>query len=352
MIARAFRLLVPTLVVAPLVAAPPLGAAPPAVRDATWIQRSATDPAPLVAAAGRDGAEWLAWTVPGTPRSIELCCFDRDWHNRRCTLEGREGGWGSSRAEGALEPTAAAELHVLVEVDRGLPLRVRSLGADCPIEGRGRTLMWLHGVTPEASLALLGSWVRATPDVVADGALAAIAHHQGAGADRLFGALADHSGLERKRRETLYFWAGEARGRAGFELLDRRFDAERSGDLREHMLFALTQNGSPEAFARVRRAAVDDREPEVRSQALFWLAESDAPGAASFVLERIATDPSAEVREQGVFALSQLENGVPELLRLLREGREPEVRRQALFWLGQSEDPRALAALEEVLGGP
>lgn len=330
----------------------PLTAEPPAVRDATWIQRTATDPAPLVAAAGRAGAEWLAWTVPGTPRSIELCCFDRDWRNRRCTLEGREGGWGSSRADGALEPTAAAELHVLVEIDRGLPLRVRSLGADCPIEGRGRTLTWLDGVTPEASLAVLGRWVRTAPDEVADGALAAIAYHLGAGADRLFGALADHSGLERERRETLYFWAGEARGHAGFELLDRRFDAERSADLREHMLFALTQNGSREAFARVRRAAVDDREPEVRSQALFWLAESGGPGVASFVLERIAADPSAEVREQGVFALSQLEEGVPELLRLLRERREPEVRRQALFWLAQSEDPRALAALEEVLGGP
>ena len=32
--------------------------------------------------------------------------------------------------------------------------------------------------------------------------------------------------------------------------------------------------------------------------------------------------------------------------------RDPEVRRRAMFWLGQSGDPRALAFFEELLAGP
>ena len=52
-----------------------------------------------------------------------------------------------------------------------------------------------------------------------------------------------------------------------------------------------------------------------------------------------------------IFALSQLpsEKGIPILIRLARSNKDPKVRRKALFWLGQSDDPRALALIEEIL---
>jgi hypothetical protein len=52
-----------------------------------------------------------------------------------------------------------------------------------------------------------------------------------------------------------------------------------------------------------------------------------------------------------VFSLSQLpkDEGVPLLIRTARENRNTAVRNQAMFWLGQSQDPRALAFFEEVL---
>jgi len=57
------------------------------------------------------------------------------------------------------------------------------------------------------------------------------------------------------------------------------------------------------------------------------------------------------VKEQAVFALSQQprDAGVPALIRIARTHPEPGVRRKALFWLGQSGDPRALALFEEIL---
>jgi len=57
------------------------------------------------------------------------------------------------------------------------------------------------------------------------------------------------------------------------------------------------------------------------------------------------------VRKKAVFALSQLDDGdgVTPLLELIRHGRETEVRREALFWLGQSDDPRAMESLETLL---
>jgi hypothetical protein len=40
---------------------------------------------------------------------------------------------------------------------------------------------------------------------------------------------------------------------------------------------------------------------------------------------------------------------VPILIRIAKTNKDPEIRRRALFWLGQSDDPRALALFEEIL---
>lgn len=89
-----------------------------------------------------------------------------------------------------------------------------------------------------------------------------------------------------------------------------------------------------------------------RKDAVFWLSQ-EAGEAATKGLSELAedADQDREVRDQAVFALSQLpaDQGVPILIRLARTNKDPKVRRKALFWLGQSDDPRALALFEEIL---
>lgn len=41
--------------------------------------------------------------------------------------------------------------------------------------------------------------------------------------------------------------------------------------------------------------------------------------------------------------------GVPLLINLVKTNKNPAVRKQALFWLGESRDPRALDFLEQIL---
>ncbi len=57
------------------------------------------------------------------------------------------------------------------------------------------------------------------------------------------------------------------------------------------------------------------------------------------------------MKKKAVFALSQLpkDDGVPRLMDVARNNRNPEVRKQAMFWLGQSKDPRAVKFFEEIL---
>ena len=54
---------------------------------------------------------------------------------------------------------------------------------------------------------------------------------------------------------------------------------------------------------------------------------------------------------QAVFALSQMpkDEGVPKMIEVARTNRNAEVRKQAMFWLGQSGDPRALEFFEDIL---
>ncbi len=67
-----------------------------------------------------------------------------------------------------------------------------------------------------------------------------------------------------------------------------------------------------------------------------------------------AVDDDIEGRKHVIFALSRLpaHAGVPVLIRIAREHRDPRVRKQAIFWLGRSGDPRALVLLEELLTTP
>lgn len=71
----------------------------------------------------------------------------------------------------------------------------------------------------------------------------------------------------------------------------------------------------------------------------------------SAIENAIRDDPETEVKTKAVFALTQMpkDEGIPLLIEVARTNRNPEVRRKAVFWLGQSRDPRALDFIEEIL---
>jgi hypothetical protein len=129
--------------------------------------------------------------------------------------------------------------------------------------------------------------------------------------------------------------------------------AERDGDVSGDPLLPATLADSITIWPALLRLARTRAVPqETRRQAVFWLGEA-AGTAAARTLDSIAGDSAGdrEVRKQAVFALSQRSGneGVPALLRIARTNPDPELRKTALFWLGQSEDPRALALFEEIL---
>ena len=104
--------------------------------------------------------------------------------------------------------------------------------------------------------------------------------------------------------------------------------------------------------AMLKIARNSDLPRSTRTQSVFWLGQA-AGDAATANLNSIVLDNSVdrEVRESAVFALSQRprEEGVPALISVARTNKDPEIRKKALFWLGQSHDPRAIDLFEELL---
>ena len=108
-------------------------------------------------------------------------------------------------------------------------------------------------------------------------------------------------------------------------------------------------------WPRLLTLAKDAERPrDVRNSAVFWVSQA-AGEAATKGLQEIVDDPTSdrEVRKSAVFSLSQRpkDESVPALINIARTHRDPEIRRSAIFWLGQSKDARAIRYFEEVLVG-
>jgi hypothetical protein len=91
-----------------------------------------------------------------------------------------------------------------------------------------------------------------------------------------------------------------------------------------------------------------------RKAAVFWVSQ-EASAAAAAGLDSIATDDDAtlSIRSDALFYLAQRPNGegIPALVRVVETSHSVKLRKDAIWFLGQSGDTRALALFEKLLGG-
>lgn len=133
--------------------------------------------------------------------------------------------------------------------------------------------------------------------------------------------------------------------------LDRLFGAQVADDAQGDRLMAVSQHPGPRVLpwlATVARSGDDD----VRRDAWFWIGQRGGDDALVALRQGLREEVDADVREHIVFAISQLPPpaGVNALISLVEDRASPRVlRARALFWLAQSEDPRAFEYLDRQL---
>jgi hypothetical protein len=196
----------------------------------------------------------------------------------------------SCNAPVQLEP--AKEMIALIRVASRRVDRIRTFSPSCAIDAGETPMVWLDGVTPDQSATWLASIVAAA-----------------AGA------------------------------------------SDRNPPLMTPAMSALESTPGQVALRALIGFAKDNARPAVRSRAIASLAFRAEADATAAIQNAIQNDPDTEVKKTAVGALARMpkDEGVPLLIQVARTNRNVDVRKQAMFWLGESKDPRAVSFFEEIL---
>ncbi|HEY6249976.1 MAG TPA: HEAT repeat domain-containing protein [Candidatus Angelobacter sp.] len=311
----------------------------------------------------QEGPAWIGYRIPATAKERTMCCFD-SWDGVRnngngccagCKLESSKGGSFNGTVSDCSPPEPYHYSFVLYRVEGKEVTRVRNYTPDCALDFGGLPLYWLENVNPAQSVELLTGLLPSTADAgqkksVANSVIAAIALHDDPAADQALEKLIQPDKPE-FLREHVVFWLGIERGKKGLGVLRKYAKDDPNDRLREKITFAFSQSKEPEAIQDLISMARNDPSSRVRGQAIFWMGQIGGRKEAEQITAAIENDPETEVKKRAVFALAQMRNGegVPLLITVAKTNKNPVVRKEAMRWLGMTNDPRALDFLEQIL---
>jgi hypothetical protein len=330
----------------------------PSFTQAKVETRTAPDLAAAIDAASKQPGQplWVGYAEPLINRPRFICCFDTVEQFRSmkgccsgCKLEGKQGSYFDSNGGTCVNRVPPTHFFVMIRLADGGVSRIRTFTPDCGLDAGGKTVVWLTGVTSGQSIAYLERLAKTNSRRLAEDAISAIGLHADPLADQTLERFVAAQQSE-SMREHAAFWLGSQRGRAGYEFILNLLRTDTDPKFRENAIFVVSESDQADAIPEIIRIAKTDRDSSVRGQALFWLAQTASRQAEVAITDAMERDPDAEVKRKAVFALSQLptEQGVPLLIKYAR-ATNPVVRKEAIFWLGQSEDSRALDFLEKFL---
>jgi HEAT repeat protein len=115
----------------------------------------------------------------------------------------------------------------------------------------------------------------------------------------------------------------------------------------------MSQSGDAESRQWLLSVARDEKMPvESRKKAIFWAGQGDVPTAD--IASTYDVVSNREVKEHTIFVLSQREDkaSTDKLMAIVRSSDDPELRKKALFWLGQKDDPAVTKAISDLVMKP
>ena len=217
-------------------------------------------------------------------------------------------------------------------------------------EVRGQAVFWLGQVdTPEAIDALESILEGSDDQEVQEQALFALSQQESERALSILRSYAERADAPEGLRGNAIFWLSQQED-LGADYLIGLWDTVESPELREQILFGMSQQDDPRAAEWMLDRARDSRlDIELRKNALFWAVQGDVSVDELMVLYR--TMDGVEMREQILFGLSQMDDpaAVDALMEITTSDDDPELRENAVFWLGQSDDPRIADFLMDLI---
>ncbi|MEO8227022.1 MAG: HEAT repeat domain-containing protein, partial [Gemmatimonadota bacterium] len=205
--------------------------------------------------------------------------------------------------------------------------------------------------TDKAVTALDSIIRRSNDPALQDKAIFALAQHGGARATASLRAYAERTDVPEDMREKAVFWLGQNNSAENAAFLRTMYGRSQSTALKQKILFSLSQAGGADNEKFLLDIVRSKTEPvDARKQALFWAGQSGSIGSAELG-SLYGSMPDREMREQIIFVLSQRNDSaaMDKLIDIARKDPDPNMRKRALFWVGQSKDPRATQLLQDIL---
>jgi HEAT repeat protein len=152
-------------------------------------------------------------------------------------------------------------------------------------------------------------------------------------------------------REKAIFWLGQNRSTENTEFLRTLYSRLTNQDLREKVLFSLSQQRGAGNEQWLMGIAVNPKEDiELRKKALFWAGQSGVSIQEFASLYDRMND--TEMKDAIIFTLSQRQSdrtAMDKLFDIAKNEKDAELRKKAIFWLGQSHDPRVQQFLIDLI---
>jgi HEAT repeat protein len=230
---------------------------------------------------------------------------------------------------------------------------LNALRTDPDREVREQAVFWLGQVNSEKSTTALLELLRTSTDnSVLEKAMFSLAQQRSERAQTAIRDMARRSDLSNEIRGNAIFWLGSRGGNADSTtaFLMQLYPTLTEKELKERVLFAVAQRRTPASTRFLTALAMNQSEPmEVRQNALFHASRSGMTLAQLRELYRSSTEK--EFKNQVIFAIGNLRTteSVDLLFDIAKNDQDREMRKQAIFWLGISKDPRAPGFLQDIL---
>jgi HEAT repeat protein len=233
-------------------------------------------------------------------------------------------------------------------------LLLESVRTDPDSDVREQAVFWLSQVGTDRAVGALDSILRFSKDPeIQDKAVFALSQQDNPRAQQALRSYAEREGIPEATREKAIFWLGQQQTAENAAYLRSLYGKLKSPDLKKKVLFSLSQMGGEENGRWLLGVAGDTSQGlEMRKQALFWAGQG---GVSIGELTKLYGNISdKEMREQLIFVYSQRDEpaALDKLIEIARRDPNPDLKKRALFWLGQSEDSRAVQALQDIIEQP
>ena len=152
-----------------------------------------------------------------------------------------------------------------------------------------------------------------------------------------------------KVRESAVFWIGQQQNPAAVNVLLRTLRKDPSQDVREHAVFSLSLVRCDEADNALIQLATREKDKSLRKKAIFWLGQKAVKKSGKILEGVIRDEKDSEIQSAAVFALSQQAGSASKLATIAKTHPSLAVRKKAIFWLSQSDDPVGLKTILEIL---